>query len=77
MKHVWGGGCLRAQSPATILMLSVDEGNHSPLFFSPPPSPPPHLCLTLIPFTLHMMADSKSRAELFSLSFRVMFFRST
>ncbi len=54
-----GGGVLKAQSPVTIRIGSVDEENHSPLLSSP--------CLYLalilfLLFTLHMIADSKSRA---------------
>lgn len=56
---VGGGGVLRAQSPVTIRIGSVDEENHSPLLSS--------RCLSLalilfLLFTLHMIADSESRA---------------
>lgn len=69
VKHA--GGVLRAQSPVTILILSVGEENDSPLFCSPCLYLP---LILLFLFTLHMIADSKSRAELFSVFFWVMFF---
>lgn len=61
-----GGVFLRAQSPVTIRIGSADEENHSLLLSFP------RLYLALIRFllfTLHMIADSESRAWLFSVFF--------